>query len=144
MAPAIKFFSRGDGLDWTGFLDRQARIEGTLEAPGTFRLDGALRGRILSRQALVLGETADVEGEIEGQRVEIFGRFHGTLRATERVEIHAGAAVSGEVYAPCLVLEPGGRFDGHCYLSPDGEATDPLQVPIHANGHEQQAAEAGD
>lgn len=133
---AFKFLKRNDGPDWTGFLDRKARIEGTLDVPGTFRLDGALKGRIISRNSLVLGETADVEGEIEGEQVTIYGRFHGTLRAAGRVEIHAGASVTGEVYAPCLVLEPGGRFDGHCYLSADSAPSDPVLVPIRAKGQE--------
>jgi cytoskeletal protein CcmA (bactofilin family) len=139
MIPAFKIFNRGDAPDWTGFLDREARIEGTLEVPGTFRLDGALKGRIISRNALVLGEAASVEGEIEGDRVTIYGRFHGTLRATSRVEIHAGASVTGEVYAPCMILEPGGRFDGHCYLSPNGAQEDPLLVPVRASPQEEPA-----
>jgi cytoskeletal protein CcmA (bactofilin family) len=139
MASAIKFFTRGDGPDWTGFLDRDARVEGTLEVPGTFRLDGTLKGRIVSNHALVLGETADVEGEIEGVRVEIYGRFRGTLRASERVQVHLGASVTGDVYAPCLILEPGGRFDGHCYLKADGAQGDPLLVPVRANPQEEPA-----
>jgi cytoskeletal protein CcmA (bactofilin family) len=118
--------------DWTGFLERGNRVEGTLEAPGTFRLDGTLKGRIVSGQLLVLGETAEVEGEIDGERVMIYGRFRGTVRASATVEIHSEAVVSGDIYTPCLLLEPGGRFDGHCYLNPAGAATDPLHVPIRA------------
>jgi cytoskeletal protein CcmA (bactofilin family) len=137
MASTLKFFTRGEGPDWTGFLDREARVEGTLEVPGTFRIDGTLRGRIVSNHALVLGETADVEGEIEGVRVEIFGQFRGTLRASERVQIHSGAAVTGDLYTPCLVLEPGGRFDGQCYLNQGGEPAEALLVPIRANALEE-------
>lgn len=139
MASALKFFTRGEGPDWTGFLDREARVEGTLEVPGTFRLDGSLKGKILSNHALVLGETADVEGEIEGVRVEIYGRFRGTLRASERVQLHSGAAVTGDLYTPCLVLEPGGRFDGHCYLSADGAQADPVLIPVRATPQEEPA-----
>jgi cytoskeletal protein CcmA (bactofilin family) len=139
MASALKFFTRGEGPDWTGFLDRDARVEGTLEVPGTFRLDGTLKGRIVSNHALVLGETAEVEGEIEGVRIEIYGRFRGTVRASDRVQIHSGASVTGDVYAPCLVLEPGGRFDGHCYLNQNGVQSEPLLVPIRANAQEEKA-----
>jgi cytoskeletal protein CcmA (bactofilin family) len=139
MTPAFKLFGRGDPPDWSGFLDREARVEGALEAPGTFRLDGALRGRIHSGRLLVLGETADVEGEIEGRRISIYGRFRGTLRAATQVEIHSGAAVAGDVYTPCLVLDPGGRFDGHCFLSQAGARTDPLAVPIRGVSTEESA-----
>lgn len=139
MASTLKFFTQGEGPDWTGFLDRDARVEGTLEVPGTFRLDGTLRGRIISSHALVLGETAEVEGDIDGVRVEIYGRFHGILRASERVQLHSGALVTGDIYAPCLILEPGGRFDGHCYLNQNGEPSNSLLVPIRANAQEEKA-----
>jgi cytoskeletal protein CcmA (bactofilin family) len=119
-----------ESSDWSGFLDRGSRVEGTLDVPGTFRLDGAVKGRIVSHGLLVLGRSAEVEGEIEAERIVIYGRFHGTLRAGVGVEVHAGAAVSGDVYTRCLLLEPGGRFDGHCYLSAAGESTDPLLVPV--------------
>lgn len=120
-------------LDWTGFLERESRIEGTLEAPGVFRVDGAVKGRIHSGKLLVLGENAEVEGEIEGERVAIYGRFRGTLRACSQVEIHSSAIVSGDIYAPCLLLEPGGRFDGHCYLNRAGADAAPLRVEIRGN-----------
>jgi cytoskeletal protein CcmA (bactofilin family) len=127
----MKLFSRpAEGSDWTGFLDRGSRVEGTLDVPGTFRVDGAVKGRILSRQLLVLGPEAEIEGEIEGERVVVYDRFRGTLRASSRVEIHAQASVCGDIYTPCLLLEPGGRLEGHCYLNSAGTAADPLAVPI--------------
>ena len=138
MNSAFKFLrdSVAQTGDWAGFLDRGTRIEGTIAVPGTFRLDGQLEGRIISGHALVLGETAAVKGEIEGDRIEIFGRFHGTLRAKGEVQIHSGAAVTGDIYTPSLMIEPGGVFEGHCYLSqpaPEaGVSADPLMIPIRS------------
>ncbi|HVB99439.1 MAG TPA: polymer-forming cytoskeletal protein [Candidatus Dormibacteraeota bacterium] len=139
MESPFHLFSGGnEDSDWTGFLEAGSRLEGTLVVPGTFRLDGALTGKILSRRLLVLGRTAEVEGEIEAERVLIYGRFRGTLRASGQVEIQSGATVSGDIYTPCLLLQPGGRFDGHCYLNPAGATADPLLVHVRANS----AAEA--
>jgi cytoskeletal protein CcmA (bactofilin family) len=137
MQSPFHLFGRNEAPDWTGFLDRETRIDGTLEAPGTFRFDGTLEGRIRSSHLLVLGETAEVRGEIEGERVAIYGHFRGTLRAGVRVEIHSRAEVTGDIYTPCLVLEPGGHFDGHCYLNPAGAQTDPLLVPIRGVAEEE-------
>ncbi|HVB34477.1 MAG TPA: polymer-forming cytoskeletal protein [Patescibacteria group bacterium] len=134
MQSPLKRFARGnEAPDWTGFLEDGSRIEGALEVPGVFRLDGALTGRILSGELLVLGPTAEVEGEIEGERVVIYGRFHGTLRASVKLEIHSGARVSGDIYTACLLLEPGGVFDGHCYLTQAGAAADPVLVQVRPN-----------
>lgn len=140
MNSPIRFFSDDkEGPGWAGFLDPSVRVEGSIEVPGTLRFDGRLKGRIVSGRVLVLGETADVEGEIEGGQVIVFGRFRGTLRAA-RIEIHSGAVVSGDLFTPCLALEPGGRFDGQCFLIPPGAQDDPVLVPVRSVAREDSTA----
>jgi cytoskeletal protein CcmA (bactofilin family) len=65
----------GAGEEWTGFIDQGVTLEGTLTVKGTFRVDGNVKGNIISEQTVVLGEGAKVEGQIEGNRVVISGRF---------------------------------------------------------------------
>jgi cytoskeletal protein CcmA (bactofilin family) len=38
--------------EWSGFLDRTVRFEGTLEFSGTLRLEAQVKGNILSNQTL--------------------------------------------------------------------------------------------
>jgi len=59
------------GEEWTGFIDQGVTMEGTLQLTGTFRIDGNVKGNIISEQTLILGENAKVEGQIEGNRVVI-------------------------------------------------------------------------
>src|SRR5579862_180269 len=119
-----------EGQEFTGFLDRGVRFEGTLEATGVFRVDAHVKGNLLSSHSLVLGEGARVEGEIEGNHVVISGRFDGVIFAKGRVEIHAKGIVTGEVHAPCLIIESGGIFDGQCHMLAASEAAKPLTIPI--------------
>ena len=126
-------FSRSDrspSSAWTGFLDKSVHLEGTLELAGTFRVEGHVKGTIISSQSLVLGEGARVEGRIEGNHVSISGRFDGVISAKGRVEIHAKGIVTGEIHTPCLVIEPGGVFDGQCHMLAASEAAKPLTIPI--------------
>ncbi|HEX9222606.1 MAG TPA: polymer-forming cytoskeletal protein, partial [Candidatus Acidoferrales bacterium] len=60
--------------EWTGFFDQGVSLEGTLQLSGTFRLNGQVKGNIISEQSLILGENAKVEGQIEGNHVVIAGR----------------------------------------------------------------------
>src|SRR6202521_5341761 len=122
---------KSDG-EWSGFLDRTVRFEGTLEFSGTLRIEAQVKGNILSNQTLVLGEGAKVEGQIEGNQVIIAGRFDGVIFAKGRVEIQAKGVVSGEIHTPCLVIEPGGIFDGRCHMLAASESTKPLTTPIRA------------
>ena len=118
--------------DWTGFLDKGVRLEGTLELAGTFRLDGEVKGNVISEQTLILGESAKVEGQIEGNHVVISGRFDGVIFAKGRVEIQPKGVVTGEIHSPCLVIEPGGIFDGRCHMLTSSETAKPLTIPIRA------------
>jgi cytoskeletal protein CcmA (bactofilin family) len=128
--------SRGknqENREFTGFIDKGVRFEGTLEAAGVFRLDGQMKGNLLSSHSLILGEDARVEGQIEGNHIVISGKFDGVIFAKGRVEIHAKGVVTGEIHAPCLVIEPGGIFDGRCHMLAASESTKPLIIPIRAS-----------
>ncbi len=75
----------GTSEEWTGFIDQGVTLEGTLTVTGTFRIDGNVKGNIISEQTVILGEGAKVEGQIEGNRVVISGRFDGVIFAKGRV-----------------------------------------------------------
>ena len=123
---------RHDSEVWTGFLDRGVKLDGKLEASGTFRIDSEVKGTIHSEDTLILGAHAVVEGEIIGNRVIIEGRFDGVIRARGKVEIQPNAIVTGEVHSPCLVIEPGAIFDGQCHMLSPTEAAKPITIPIRS------------
>jgi len=123
---------KNDSSEWTGFIEKGVRLEGKLEAPGTFRIDSAMKGTVTSDDTLVLGEHASVEGQIHGNRVVIAGRFDGVIRARGRVEIQPNAIVTGEIHSPCLVIEPGAIFDGQCHMIAETEAAKPVTIPIRS------------
>lgn len=118
--------------DWSGFLDKAVRFDGTIEVPGTFRLEAQIKGNIISSGSLTLGEGARVEGQIEGNHVVVCGRFDGVIFAKGRVEILPKGIVTGEIHAPCVVIEPGGIFDGQCHMLAATESAKPLTIPIRS------------
>src|SRR5438270_14081922 len=121
--------------EWTGFIDQGVTLEGTLTVTGTFRVDGNIKGNIISEQTVILGEGAKVEGQIEGNRVVISGRFDGVIFAKGRVEIEAKGVVTGEVHSPCMVIDPGGIFDGRCHMLASSDAASAsVTIPIRAAG----------
>jgi cytoskeletal protein CcmA (bactofilin family) len=118
--------------EWTGFLDQGVHLEGKLEADGTFRIDSNMKGTLVSRETLILGEHALVEGEIQGNAVLIAGRFAGKIEARGRVEIQANAVVTGNIQTPCLLIEPGAVFDGQCLMPISVETATPITIPIRS------------
>jgi len=39
--------------EWTGFIDQGVSLEGTLTVTGTFRIDGNVKGNIISEQTVI-------------------------------------------------------------------------------------------
>ena len=120
------------GEEWTGFIDQGVSLEGTLTLTGTFRIDGHIKGNIISEQTVILGENAKVEGQIEGNRVVIAGRFDGVIFARGRVEIQPKGVVTGEVHSPCMVIDPGGMLRWACHMPASSEAAAGVTIPIRA------------
>src|SRR5579883_420582 len=85
----------GASEEWTGFIDQGVTLEGTLNITGTFRIDGNIKGNIISEQTVVLGERAKVEGQIEGNRVVISGRFDGVIFGKGRGHRRGAFALHG-------------------------------------------------
>ena len=121
--------------EWKGFIDQGVTLEGTLTVKGTFRVNGNVKGNIVSEQTVILGEGAKVEGQIEGNRIVISGRFDGVIFAKGRVEIEAKGVVTGEVHSPCMVIDPGGIFDGRCHMLGSSETASTVTIPIRAVGN---------
>ncbi len=70
------------------------------------------RGRIRSRAELMIGEDGQVEGEIDVARCLVGGQVKGTIKASEKVVLHASAKIWGEIQAPAVVMEDGAFLEG--------------------------------
>ncbi|MGB0035892.1 MAG: polymer-forming cytoskeletal protein [Candidatus Acidiferrales bacterium] len=124
-----------DSGEWTGFLEQGVKVDGKLESTGTFRIDSAMKGTLVSEETLIIGEHAVIEGQIKGNYVIITGRFDGVIEAKGKVEIHPKAIVTGEIHTPCLIIEPGGVFDGRCHMIATTQATQtakPIAITIRS------------
>ena len=111
-----------EGTTLNGFLDKGSHFSGELEFEETFRIDGKFEGKIRSGSELILGDTAEVTGEIEVGRLSVNGRLKGTVRARERVELHARARVEADLTTPVLKIEEGALFEGSCRMGEEAKS----------------------
>jgi len=62
--------------------------------------------------SIAVGKNGIVQGDIYAYRVIIAGRVEGNVYCTERVELHNGAIVHGDVTYGQIGIEPGARLNG--------------------------------
>lgn len=96
----------------TGVLESSVEFEGTLAYQGCFHVNGTVRGKIVTPDMLVVGETGRVQGEITAGVVIIYGKVEATINAKYRVEIKKPAIFKGEMSTPSLKVEDGVIFEG--------------------------------
>ena len=106
----------GKGGDLNGFLDNGSSFTGELEFEDTMRIDGKFNGRIRSKNELIVGESAHIEGEIHVGRIAISGTVVGKIQADQRVEIHRNGKVYSDIDTPALIIEEGAIFQGNCVM----------------------------
>lgn len=96
-------------------------IEGTLAFKDTIRLDGTVKGKIVSEKGtLIIGERAMVEAEIQVGTAIIKGVVTGQIQAAERIDVHAPAKITGDMKAPIIAIETGVVFNGKCSMTSPG------------------------
>jgi cytoskeletal protein CcmA (bactofilin family) len=111
--------------DLDGFVDEGTEFLGELRFRNVFRIDGRVRGRIVSDNTLIIGESGDVEAEIDCGVVSIKGQAKGQIRGRERIELLSGARVTGTLTTPTLTVEEGSLFQGDCDMRPTGTGGQP-------------------
>jgi cytoskeletal protein CcmA (bactofilin family) len=104
------------GGELNGFLDHGSSFKGELEFEDTMRIDGRFNGKILSKNELIVGESAHIEGDIHVGRIAISGTVVGKIVADSRVEIHRNGKVYSDIDTPALIIEEGAVFQGNCVM----------------------------
>ena len=112
--------------DWVGWLEPGVEVEGKMKVTGgLIRLNSFFKGDIVSDGAVVVHDQGEVEGNIQSRVVSITGKVKGTVHAKERLEIKEHGSVVGDIYTSCLLVDPGGFFDGQCHMPTPAPATQP-------------------
>ena len=99
-----------------GFLDEGTSFSGEVTFHDTLRIDGKFEGAVRSGNTLVVGESADVNAEVDVAVVSVSGRIRGNVRASERVELHPTARAECSLDCKVLIVHEGALFDGQCAM----------------------------
>ena len=99
------------------YLGVDALFKGSLNFEGTVRIDGKFEGQVHTKDTLVIGETGDIEADIEAGTVICKGKMRGTILAAKKIEMHPSSKIIGNVQTPALNIELGAVLMGKCNMS---------------------------
>jgi cytoskeletal protein CcmA (bactofilin family) len=114
---------RGRGGAAPSIISSDMEIQGSLRSSGDIQIDGRVEGDIRSA-GLVVGENAEVHGEIFAEDVTVRGKVMGRIRA-RKILLAATSRVEGDILHEAFAVESGAFFEGNCRHSdnPLGDAT---------------------
>ncbi|MDR0537333.1 MAG: polymer-forming cytoskeletal protein [Tannerellaceae bacterium] len=96
-------------------------VKGDITTDGDFRLDGRLEGTISCGGKIIIGPTAQVEGDIISVNAEILGAVSGSITTSEVLVLKPTAVIKGIITTQALVVEPSAKFSGTCNMLLDSE-----------------------
>ena len=128
--------SQGSGIT---LIASNCEVEGDVYFSGELRINGSVKGNIFARDddsaMVILSEKGSVTGEIKSPRAEINGRVRGDIYSDVHVELHAKAAIEGNVYYNLIEMVIGSQVDGNLvHVSPKAESGKTKVAPISKTG----------
>lgn len=102
---------RSDQMPFS-IVAKDMTIVGDLETEGLIRIEGRVRGTVRAGSQVLIGQGAQVEGDLHTKEAVVGGEVIGSIHATERVELQPTAAVTGNIMTPRIAVMEGGKVSG--------------------------------
>ena len=99
------------------YLGSDALFKGTLSFEGTVRIDGRFEGIVQTNDTLVIGETGDMQADIDVGILVCKGKLKGTVVASKKIEMHPASKITGNVKTPAMSIELGAVLDGQLNMT---------------------------
>ena len=108
--------SQQGGLSQQNMIAHGTVFEGDLKSEGDFRIEGTIKGTLITKGKVVIGNTGLVEGSLNCNNADVEGQIKGKLVVSETLSLRASAHVDGDVQTGKLAVEPGATFNANCQM----------------------------
>ena len=96
-------------------------IKGEIVSPNDIRIDGLFEGKVISKNRVVIGESANVKGDIICENIDLWGKVEGNLFVKDTLALKDGSNVNGNLHIRRLLVELGATFNGTCKTMAEGD-----------------------
>ena len=91
-------------------------------------MDGRLEGAVDNARHVIVGDGGRIAGDVTAQVVVCGGEIEGNICA-DMLEVLAKARIKGDIRAKKMIVEEGGRIEGHCAIGGDEEPSETDALP---------------
>lgn len=122
-------------------IGRSLVIKGEVSGSEPLYIDGRVEGTInLSDNRVTIGRNGSVAANVTAREVVVMGKLQGNVTVTDRVDIRAEGALTGDVVAHRLSIEDGAFFKGSVDLKKSEQKmnTDAARNNKHDSAHSSQ------
>ena len=102
---------RSDQMPFS-IVAKDMTIVGNLETEGVVRIEGRVKGTVRAGAQVLIGQGAQLEGDLHTKEAVVGGDVIGSIHATERVELQPTASVTGNIITPRIAIMEGGKVTG--------------------------------
>ena len=96
-------------------------IKGEIVSPNDIRIDGLFEGKVISKSRVVIGESANVKGDIICENIDLWGKVEGNLYVKDTLALKEGSNITGNLHIRRLHVELGATFNGTCKTITEAE-----------------------
>ena len=93
-------------------LSSDLKTSGEITSDGEVQIDGQHAGNVVAK-TIILGSSANVEGDLFGDAVIINGSLRGQVKGRS-VSLGKTACVVGDILHQFIAIEKGAELEGHC------------------------------
>jgi cytoskeletal protein CcmA (bactofilin family) len=105
--------SSSDERRVTAWIGQGVMIEGKIRSAQDLRIDGKVDGEIeVGDHGVIVGAGATIKANLAARSVVISGAVTGNVTATERIDLHPGGSIAGDINSPRLVVADGAMING--------------------------------
>ena len=91
-------------------------ITGDVYSKGDIRVDGILKGSVITEGKVVLGKEGVIEGDIECSTADISGVIKAKITVSQLLSLKTSSKLNGDIITNKLSIEPGAEFTGSCSM----------------------------
>jgi cytoskeletal protein CcmA (bactofilin family) len=104
------------GTNSLNSLVQGTTVEGTVTSDSDIRVDGMIKGKLICKAKVIIGNSGTIEGEVKCRSAVIEGTFNGSIVVDELLNIRESAKISGEIATNKLIVQSGAVFNVSCNM----------------------------